>query len=178
MTDTPAALYLKDVPDQFRKLKDLADRALAQVRDDDLFSVLDAESNSLAVLLQHVGGNLRSRFTDFLTSDGEKPDRDRDAELSVAPGTGRAELIARWETGWNALFTALDGLREEDLTGTVFIRAEPHTVVRALDRALTHIAYHVGQIVLLARHSVGGAWQTLSIARGGSQAFNERMFGR
>jgi len=178
MTDTPAALYLKDVPEQFQKLKDLADRALAQVRDDDLFTVLDAESNSLAVLMQHVGGNLRSRFTAFLTSDGEKPDRNREAELSVAPRTTRLDLEARWETGWGALFVALAELAEEDLTRTVAIRAEPHTVVRAIDRSLTHVAYHVGQIVLLARHSVGGAWQTLSIPRGGSQALNERMFGR
>lgn len=178
MTDTLAALYLKDVPEQFLKLKDLADRALAQVRDEDLFTVLDAESNSLAVLMQHVGGNLRSRFTDFLGSDGEKPDRNRDAELEAVPGTTRPDLEARWETGWGALFVALAELTDEDLTRPVLIRAEPHTVVRAIGRALTHIAYHVGQIVFLARHFAGTGWQTLSIPRGGTQAFNERLFGR
>ena len=178
MTDTLAALYLKDVPEQFLKLKDLADRALAQVREQDLFIVLDAESNSLAVLMQHVGGNLRSRFTAFLGSDGEKPDRNRDAELEVAPGTTRLDLEARWETGWGALFVALAELTEEDLTSTVLIRAEPHSVVRAIGRSLTHIAYHVGQIVFLARHFAGASWQTLSIPRGGTRAFNERMFGR
>jgi hypothetical protein len=178
MTETPAALYLKDVPEQLRKLKDLADRAVAQVRDEDLSVLLDAESNSLAILLQHIGGNLRSRFTDFLTSDGEKPDRDRDSELEVAPGTTRADLEARWEGGWRALFDALAGLREEDLTRTVFIRAEPHSVVKAIDRSLTHIAYHVGQIVFLAKHLAADRWQNLSVPRGGTKAFNEKMFGR
>jgi len=178
MTDTPAALYLKDVSDQFHKLKGLADKAVAQVRDEDLFVNLDAESNSLAQLLQHMGGNLRSRFTDFLTSDGEKPDRDRDSEFEVKSETARAGLVARWETGWSALFGALGGLTEADLTRTVLIRAEPHTVVRALDRALSHAAYHVGQIVFLAKHLASDRWQTLSVPRGGSKEFNERMFGR
>jgi hypothetical protein len=178
MTDTPAALYLKDIPEQFRKLKGLADKAVAQVRDEDLLVNLDAESNSLAQLLQHMGGNLRSRFTDFLTSDGEKPDRDRDREFEVKPETARAGLLARWESGWSALFGALDGLTEGDLTKTVLIRAEPHTVVRALDRALSHAAYHVGQIVFLAKHLASDRWQTLSVPRGGSKEFNERMFGR
>jgi hypothetical protein len=179
MTDTPASLYLKDVPEQFHKMKGLADKAVAQVRDEDLFVNLDAESNSLAQLLQHMGGNLRSRFTDFLTSDGEKPDRDRDREFEARPGTtSRSDLVARWETGWSALFGALGGLTEADLTRTVLIRAEPHTVVRALDRALSHAAYHVGQIVFLAKHLASDRWQTLSVPRGGSKEFNERMFGR
>jgi len=181
MTDTPAALYLKDIPDQFRKLKDLADRALVQVDDDDLFVPLspeDAESNSLAILLQHLSGNLRSRFSDFLNSDGEKPDRDRDSEFEVAAGTTRAGLLARWEEGWTTLFAALASLTEDDLAKTVTIRAEAHSVVRALDRAVTHVAYHVGQIVLLAKHFAAGRWQNLSVPRGGSRGFNERMFGR
>jgi len=178
MTESPAALYLKDIPDQFRQLKALADRAVAQVRDEDLFAVPDPESNSLAILLQHIGGNLRSRFTDFLTSDGEKPDRDRDGELEVKPGTIRADLLARWEEGFRILFATLDALTEGDLTRTVLIRAEPHTVVRALDRSLTHTAYHVGQIVFLAKHLAADCWQTLSVPRGGTRAFNEKMFGR
>jgi uncharacterized damage-inducible protein DinB len=178
MTETPAALYLKDIPDQFRKLKALADRAVAQVRDEDLTAALDPESNSLAFLLQHMGGNLRSRFTDFLTSDGEKPDRDRDSEFELQPETTRAALLARWEESFRILFATLDGLTEDDLTKTVPIRAEPHTVVRALDRALTHTAYHVGQIVFLAKHLASERWQTLSVPRGGTRAFNEKMFTR
>ncbi|HEX3527685.1 MAG TPA: DUF1572 family protein [Thermoanaerobaculia bacterium] len=174
-------LYLKDVPDQFRKLKVLADRAVAQVRDEDLFTPLDPgaeESNSLAVLLQHMGGNLRSRFAGFLTSDGEKPDRDRDSEFEVRPETTRADLLARWEEGWSTLFTALAGLTEADLAKTVTIRAEEHSVVRALDRALSHAAYHTGQIVLLAKHFAAAGWKNLSVPKGGTTAFNERMFGR
>jgi uncharacterized damage-inducible protein DinB len=178
MTETVSALYLRDIPDQLRKLKALADRAVAQVRDEDLTAVLDPESNSLAFLLQHMGGNLRSRFTDFLTSDGEKPDRDRDSEFELQPETTRADLLARWEEGFGILFAALDALTEDDLAKTVAIRAEPHTVVRALDRALTHTAYHVGQIVFLAKHLAAERWQTLSVPRGGTRAFNEKMLGR
>lgn len=178
MTETVSALYLHDVTDQFRKLKALADRAVAQVRDEDLTALLDLESNSLALLLQHVGGNLRSRFTDFLTSDGEKPDRDRDSEFELKPETTRADLLARWEEGFHILFAALDELTEDDLTRTVLIRAEPHTVVRALDRSLTHVAYHVGQIVFLAKHLASERWQTLSVPRGGTRVFNEKMFAR
>jgi len=177
MTETPAALYLKDSQEQFRQLKKLAERALAQVRDEDLFASLDAEANSLAVLLQHVGGNLRSRFTDFLTSDGEKPDRDRDSEFAVRPGATRDDLLARWNDGWERLLAALATLTEEDLARTVAIRGEPHTVVRAIDRSLTHVAYHVGQIVLLAKHWSAATWQTLSVPRGGSREHNARMLG-
>jgi hypothetical protein len=178
MTETPAALYLKDVPDQFRKLKALADRAIAQVRDEDMFLMPDLESNSIALLMQHLGGNLRSRFTGFLTSDGEKPDRDRDSEFELRPEVTRAILLARWEDGFRILFAALDELTEDDLTKTVTIRAEPHTVVRALDRSLTHVAYHVGQIVFLAKHFSSDRWKTLSVPRGGSRRFNEKMFGK
>ena len=176
----PAALYLQDVIEQFRAQKALAEKALAQVRDEDLFVALDPESNSLAVLLQHMGGNLRSRWTDFLTADGEKPDRDRDSEFVVREGTTRADLLARWEEGWRRLFDTLASLTEEDLTKTVHIRAEPHTVVRAIGRQLTHQAYHTGQIVFLAKHlaseACSGAWKTLSVPRGGTREFNERMF--
>jgi hypothetical protein len=181
MTETTSALYLKDIPEQFRKLKELADRAVAQVRDEDLFVALDpeaAESNSLALLLQHVGGNLRSRFSDFLLSDGEKPNRDRDGEFELQPGTARADLLARWEDGWSTLFATLAGLTEGDLAATVAIRGEAHTVVRALDRSLTHTAYHAGQIVLLAKHFAAAQWQNLSVPKGGTRSFNERMFGR
>ncbi len=178
MSDSPAALYLKDVDAQFRDLKKLADRALAQVPDEDLFENLGRESNSLAVLLQHVGGNLRSRWTDFLTTDGEKPDRDRDSEFEVAEATTRADLLARWEEGWSCLFGTLATLTEEDLAKTVAIRSEPHTVVRALDRSLTHVAYHVGQIVFLCKVLADEGWQTLSVPRGESAAFNAKLAGK
>lgn len=178
MTDAPATLYLKDVVSQFHELKKLAERALAQVRDEDLFATLDPESNSLAVLLQHMAGNFRSRWTDFLTSDGEKPDRDRDREFVVAPGTTREMLLDRWEEGWRCLFQTLTALSEEDLTVTVLIRAEPHSVVKAIDRAMTHTAYHVGQIVFLAKHLASDHWKTLSVARGRTREHNAEMFGR
>lgn len=178
MTRSPASLYLEDVVDQFRKLKDLADRALAQVRDEDLSAALDAESNSLAVLIQHLAGNLKSRWTDFLSSDGEKPNRDRDSEFVVLEGTTRQDLLDRWEEGWRCLFLTLVALREEDLSLTVLIRAEPHSVIKAINRQLTHCGYHVGQIVFLAKHLSSDHWQTLSVARGKTREHNEKMFGR
>ncbi len=178
MDSSPAATYLEDVAEQFRKYKTLADRALAQVRDEDLFVTLDPESNSLAMLIQHMAGNLISRWTDFLTTDGEKPDRDRDSEFVVRGGTTRASLLARWEEGWRCLFQAFAALTEEDLSLTVLIRAEPHSVIKAIDRQLTHHAYHTGQIVLLAKHFASDHWQTLSVPRGKTTAFNAEMFGR
>ncbi|HEX5474789.1 MAG TPA: DUF1572 family protein [Vicinamibacterales bacterium] len=156
--------YLADVREQFRKYKALADRALAQATDADLVRLIDPEANSLAILMQHIGGNLTSRFTDFLTTDGEKPDRHRDEEFE--PGTAtRTALNARWEEGWDTLFRSVDALTTTDLAREVFIRGERHSVVQALDRALTHLAYHVGQIVLLAKHFRGAEWTSLSIPR-------------
>lgn len=178
MTQSAESLYLEDVVDQFRKLKDLADRALAQVRDEDLSAALDPESNSLAVLVQHMAGNLRSRWTDFLHSDGEKPDRDRDSEFVVSQGTAREELLARWEEGWRCLFQTLAALGEEDLSLTVLIRAEPHSVIKAINRQLTHYGYHVGQIVFLAKHFASEDWKTLSVARGKTREYNAEKFGR
>jgi hypothetical protein len=177
VTESPESLYLKDVVDQFRKLKGLGDKALAQVRDEDLFVALDPESNSLAILIQHMAGNLLSRWTDFLSSDGEKPNRDRDAEF-VLVSTTRAELLDRWEEGWRCLFQAVAALSEEDLAMTVLIRAEPHSVIKAINRQLTHYAYHVGQMVFLAKHFASEHWQTLSVPRGGSAAFNAARLGR
>ena len=178
MADTLASIYLADIADQFRQHKELAERALAQVGDGDLFRALDEESNSIAALVQHMAGNLRSRWTDFLTTDGEKPDRDRDAEFIANPATMRAALLARWEEGWQRALAALGELTAEDLGKTVHIRAEPHSVPRAIHRQLTHHAYHVGQIVLLARHFAGPQWQTLSVPRGKSREFNARMSAR
>jgi uncharacterized protein DUF1572 len=176
--ESPEMLYLRDVVEQFRQLKSLADRALAQVRDEDLFATLDAESNSLAILIQHMAGNMRSRWTDFLTSDGEKPDRNRDSEFEVAAGTSRADLEARWEEGWRCLFQTLTALSEEDLALTVLIRAEPHSVIKAINRQLTHYGYHVGQIVFLAKHFASDHWRTLSVPRGKSRQLNAEKFGR
>jgi hypothetical protein len=178
VTDSPASLYLADVADQFRKLKDLGDKALTQVRDEDLFATLDPESNSLAILIQHMAGNLLSRWTDFLHSDGEKPDRNRDSEFEVTGATTRAELLARWEEGWRCLFQALAALHEEDLAMTVLIRAEPHSVIKAINRQLTHYGYHIGQIVFLAKHFASDHWKTLSVPRGGSAAFNSSKMSR
>jgi hypothetical protein len=154
----------------FRSLKALAERALAQVQDDRiLHQALGAESNSLAIIVQHVGGNLLSRWTDFLSTDGEKPTRDRDQEFEGRPERGRSELLELWERGWSALFTTLDSLGPEDLVRTVYIRGEAHLVVEALHRSLTHTASHVGQIVFLAKHLESGRWTSLSIPRGRSK---------
>lgn len=175
MDINPAQLYLQDLPIQCRKLKETADKALAQVRDEDLTVTLDPESNSLAMIVQHLSGNLRSRWTDFLTSDGEKPDRNRDAEFETHEGVGRAELMARWEEGWACLLGTLTSLKEEDLGKTIRIRSEPHTVVQAIHRGMTHAAYHVGQIVLLSKHFASANWQNLSVPRGKTREFTEAL---
>src|SRR5688572_18442224 len=162
--------YLADIRAQFVKLKGTAEAAIDQVDDAGFFAAPDVETNSIAINLKHMGGNLRSRFTDFLTTDGEKPDRDRDAEFVIAPGETRTAVIERWNVGWGALCATLDGLTADDIQRTVHIRGERLTVLQALNRALTHQAYHVGQVVLLARHYSGATWQTLTIPRGGSAA--------
>jgi len=166
--------WLEDALREFRRMKRQAEKALAQVGDDDFFRALDPESNSLAVIAKHITGNLRSRWTDFLTSDGEKPDRNRDSEFVVEPGDTRKALMARWEAGWGLLFEAL-ALAPEDFDRTVLILGEPHTVVQAVNRQLTHYAAHVGQIVFLAKHLAGPRWKTLSVPRGQSVAFNAKM---
>jgi hypothetical protein len=160
-----AAEYLADVRLQFEKLKVQAEQALAQVTDDQLHAALDPESNSLAILVRHMAGNLRSRFTDFLTTDGEKPDRNRDGEFELDRPPTRAELMADWESGWAALFGTLADLSADDLRRDVSIRGERMTALQALNRALTHHASHVGQMVFLAKHLAGPQWQTLSIPR-------------
>ncbi|HKF42802.1 MAG TPA: DUF1572 family protein [Thermoanaerobaculia bacterium] len=167
--------YRDEAARQFRGLKKAADRALAQVSDDDFFAVLDPESNSIALLVKHLAGNMRSRFTDFLTSDGEKPDRHRDSEFEIAAGDTRENLMERWETGWAVTFAALEPLTAEDFSRTVPIRGEPHTLLRAINRQLVHYGYHVGQIVFLAKHFAGPAWQTLSIPKGKSEEVNRKM---
>lgn len=172
----PGEAYLEDVIRQFHGTKKLADKALLQVGDDDFFRKIDRESNSLALIVKHVSGNLRSRWTDFLVSDGEKPDRRRDAEFEIENDT-RAVLMERWEEGWRCLFQALETVAPPDLLSTVAIRGIPHTVLKAINRQLTHYSQHVGQIVFLAKHLSGPRWQSLSIPRGQSELVNERSMG-
>jgi hypothetical protein len=160
-----------DVERQFRKLKAMAEGAMAQVKDEELFAALDAESNSIALVMKHLSGNMRSRWTDFFTTDGEKADRNRDSEFERDPGDDAASLRRRWEEGWALLFGVLEGLKDADLERTVTVRGEPHTVVQAMHRQISHYAYHVGQIVLLAKHRAGPRWKSLSIPRGKSKEF-------
>jgi uncharacterized protein DUF1572 len=169
------AYYLEDVKREFRSLKRLAEKAMAQVSDEDFFATLDPNSNSIALLVKHISGNLRSRWTDFLTSDGEKPDRKRDTEFEGRPEDTRASLLGRWEAGWQVLFDALGDLAPEDLSREVTIRGQPHSVMRAIHRQMTHYAEHIGQIVMLAKHWAGDRWQTLSIPRGQSEQFARQM---
>src|SRR5262245_32290832 len=159
------AAYIDDVRDQFRKLKKLAEGALAQISDEQLHATIDDESNSVAIIMKHEAGNLRSRFTDFLTTDGEKADRNRDGEFEIDVPPDRAAVMADWDRGWSVLFAALDALKADDLLRDVYIRGERHSVIQALDRQLTHHAYHVGQIVFLAKHLNSTTWKTLSIPR-------------
>jgi hypothetical protein len=170
--DSACALCLADLIAQFRFLRGLADKSIARLSDEELTRALDRESNSAAVIMKHVGGNLWSRWRDFLTSDGEKADRHRDAEFEVSPSTSRAEIQEIWERGWAVLFEELARLTPRDLARTVYIRGEPHSVIKAANRSLQHTAYHVGQIVFLAKHLKADAWESLSIPRGKSEEFN------
>lgn len=157
--------YLDDTVRQLGKLKRQAEQAIAQVDDRQFFATLDPDANSIAVIMKHVAGNMRSRWTDFLTSDGEKPNRNRDTEFEMPPDSTRAAILAAWEDGWARVTGAISSLTPADLGRTVRIRGEAHTVVEAINRQLTHYAAHVGQIVLLAKHYAGPAWKTLSIPR-------------
>lgn len=168
--------YLKDIRRTYRKYRELAESAIAQVSDRDLHVALDAEDNSIAVVMQHLAGNLRSRFGGFLTSDGEKPDRNRDAEFENHPGVDRAGLLAAWNAAWDIVLGELDALRAEDLERTVHIRHESFIVVEALNRSVTHTVYHVGQIVFLAKHLAGPGWKSLSIPRGRSAEYGTGTF--
>ncbi len=166
--------YLEDSRALFRYYKGLAERAMAQVTDEQLIATLDGEMNSIALLMKHLAGNMLSRWTDFLTSDGEKPTRDRDREFVDPPAT-RDALHSLWDQGWNALVCSLEALTEEDLQRTVTIRGEAHSVMQAINRQLAHCAYHCGQIVFLAKHFKSAGWQTLSVPRGQSNEFNRRV---
>ena len=174
MTPTP---ILDVVIDELQKIKKLADKSIAQVGDGHLWAKLDPDANSIGVLMRHMAGNMRSRWVDFLTSDGEKPDRLRDREFED-PHQSRAELLAEWEHGWQCLFAALAPLNDEDLQRTVVIRGEPHSVYKAMSRQVAHYAGHAYQILLLAKHLQGSKWKTLSIPRGQSEEFNRRMLAK
>lgn len=167
-------VFLSEVRRWFRQQKDLAGRSIAQLSDAELFQAPDEESNSVAVVMKHMAGNLRSRFTDFLTSDGEKPDRCRDQEFVIGPGTTRRQIVEYWESGWRCLFAALEPLRPEGLLRTVIIRGQRHSVIEALLRQLAHHSHHAGQILFQAKHLRGKQWQTLSIPRGQSEAVNAK----
>jgi len=177
MNPSLAQAYLADAAALFRHQKRLADRAMAQIDDDAFFALLDPEANSVAVLVKHLAGNMRSRWRDFLTSDGEKPDRNRDSEFVIEPGQDRAWLMDYWASGWDTLLGAIDSLTPEDVGRTVTIRGEPHLVLKAINRQIDHYSYHTGQIVLLCKH-YAPVWQTLSIPKGGSAEYNVRMQNR
>lgn len=166
--------YLQDSLTLFRHYKKLADRAMAQIRDEDLFAALDGESNSIAVIAKHMAGNMLSRWTDFLTADGEKTTRNRDSEFVDPPPT-RAALLEMWENGWGCLLAALEPLKDADLERTVAIRGEPHSVMQAVNRQVAHYSYHVGQIVLLAKHFAGDGWQSLSVPKNKSAEFTRKV---
>lgn len=167
--------YIEAVLASFHRLKELGDKALSQVSDEHFFALCGPEDNSIAILVKHMSGNMRSRWTDFLTSDGEKPDRHRDSEFEIDPETTPSALMESWEAGWNTLFAAIESLDPEDLDSTVHIRGRPYKVVEAIDHQLIHYALHVGQIIMLAKH-FAHKWVTLSIPRGKSEEYTRKMF--
>jgi uncharacterized damage-inducible protein DinB len=166
--------YTWDAIEVFRYYKKLGDRAMAQCPDEKLGAELSAESNSIAIIVKHLAGNMRSRWTDFLTTDGEKASRKRDTEFEEPPKS-RAEITAMWEGGWKCVFDALEPLTDADLTKTVSIRTEPHSVMQAINRQIAHYTYHVGQIVYLSRYFAGDKWQTLTVPKKKSEEFNKRV---
>ncbi|HUA87730.1 MAG TPA: DUF1572 domain-containing protein [Bryobacteraceae bacterium] len=166
--------YLEDSLAVLRQYKEMTERALAQVSDQDLFTTLDGEMNSIAIIVKHITGNMRSRWTDFLTSDGEKPDRHRDSEFVEPPPT-REALMKRWEDGWQLVFAALEPLTDADLGRTVTIRGEAHSVMQAINRQLAHYISHCGQMILLAKHFAGDRWKALTVPRNRSAEFNRKV---
>lgn len=163
--------YHSDAIASFRNYKKMAERAIEQVSDEEFFALIDAEANSIALIVKHISGNLRSRWRDFLVTDGEKADRHRDTEFEIIDDS-RESLMEFWETGWQTLFDSLEPLTADDFSRTVTIRGEPHTIVEAINRQLTHYSYHIGQIVLLAKHFKSAEWKTLSVPKNRSAEFN------
>jgi hypothetical protein len=178
MNESLATHYLADSIASLRSYKKLADKALAQLSEDEFFIMLDQEANSVAVIMKHMAGNMFSRWTDFLTTDGEKPNRNRDLEFEIEPKTGKEEVLAYWEQGWQCVFGALEPLQADDLEKKVLIRGEEHTVLQAINRQLMHYANHIGQIVFLAKHFRSVEWQSLSIPRNRSAEFTAQLQAR
>ena len=166
--------FLADSLTLFRYYKKLGESAIAQVKDEELTKTLDGEMNSVAQVVKHMAGNMRSRWTDFLTTDGEKPDRNRDSEFVEPPAT-REALMQMWETGWDRVFGALAPLTDEDMSRVVTIRGEKHSVMQAINRQIAHYSYHIGQIVMLAKHFRADEWKSLSVPRNRSADFNTRV---
>src|SRR2546426_8004907 len=170
--------YLDDALRRFRDYKKLAERAFAQIANEEFFRTLDEESNSIAINMKHMAGNMISRWTDFLTTDGEKPERNRDLEFVMLPETSKDDMLAYWERGWQCVFDAVEPLKPEDLMRTIRVRGQDHTVVQAINRQLAHYAYHVGQIVFLAKHFKSSEWQSLSVPKNRSAEFNAQFQNR
>jgi len=166
--------YIEDSLALFRQYKRLAEGAMEQLTDEQLCQTIDAESNSIAIIVKHMVGNMRSRWTDFLTSDGEKPTRNRDGEF-VDPTSDRKSLMQAWEDGWQLVFSALEPLTDDDLSRTVMIRGEAHSVMQAINRQIAHYSSHIGQIIFLAKHLASDHWKTLSVPRNRSAEFNQRV---
>ncbi|PYS93025.1 MAG: hypothetical protein DMF64_06375 [Acidobacteria bacterium] len=175
MSDELARHFLDDALKLFRTYKELGEKAITQVSDEELFVALDPEANSIALIVKHLWGNMRSRWTDFLTTDGEKPDRRRDTEFELHEPATRATVECWWAEGWQLVFAAVEPLKPEDLLRAVMIRGIPHTVLQAINRQTTHYAHHIGQIVFLAKHLRSSEWQSLSIPRGASEKFNTHL---
>jgi hypothetical protein len=171
------ASYLEDSIALFHQCKKLAEGAIDQITDDQLLATLDEDMNSIAIIVKHMAGNMRSRWTDFLTSDGEKPNRDRDSEFEQ-PATSRQELLKIWEEGWQLVFSALRPLSDADIGRIVTIRGEAHSVMQAINRQIAHYSYHCGQIVLLAKHFKGQEWKSLSVPRRKSEEFNQKVLAK
>ena len=170
--------YLDDALRRFRDYKQLAERAFAQISDEEFFRTLDEESNSIAINMKHMAGNMISRWTDFLTTDGEKPERNRDIEFVMLPDMTKDDMLAYWERGWQCGFEAVGPLKPDDLMRTIRVRGQDHTVVQAINRQLAHYAYHVGQIVFLAKHFKSSEWQSLSVPKNRSAEFNGQFQNR
>jgi hypothetical protein len=166
--------YLEDSLSLFRHYKQMAERAMEQLTPEQLNTTLDPEMNSIAVIVKHMAGNMRSRWTDFLTSDGEKPDRNRDTEFIEPPST-REAIMQTWEEGWALVFSALEPLSDTDLARTVTIRGEPHSVMQAINRQMAHYSGHIGQIVFLAKHLQHENWKSLTVPRNRSAEFNQKV---
>jgi hypothetical protein len=166
--------YLEDSIALFQHYKKMGEGAIAQVSDEHLCTTLDPEMNSIALIVKHMAGNMRSRWTEFLTTDGEKPDRNRDSEFEAPPAT-RDAILKIWDEGWSCVFSALESLSDADLVRKVTIRSEPHSVMQAINRQIAHYSYHVGQIVFLAKHFQSDGWKSLSVPRKGSTDFNQRV---